>query len=333
MIQWPERYADFAERVASATPLAPIAEGLIYDAATHLLCGAPRSGKTWFSLEAAVACSTGTPIGGLRGVAKPVGVLYCTEEDAERRVHDRIGGLLRGRGIDAIPETLFVSVGRRVPFDDGKWLAEIEKAIRRESIRVVIFDPLVLFSAKVGTTAAEFQAVNLFLRRLALETKCAVIVVHHDTKPLAGIARDTRDPAQRASGGGIFAAMDSPIWFKRQTDTAFVATPDQWKFCETPPPFGLSLSIDGDLRDRRYRLIASSAAIATAKDAKKPRPNRILDALGSEPGLTQTALRERVGGKAETLPDDLAMLQSRGLVVKRDGGFYLTAQKLEADAA
>jgi hypothetical protein len=315
---WPEPYAAWDERIANEKHKPAIAPDFLFTETTYLLCGQPRAGKSAFAVDLAVGCATGTPITGSIPVTEPVNVLYCTEEDAEQFVRARIGGCLRARGITMKPATLYMSVWRGVSFDDEKngaeWRATIAHVVKESDIRVVVFDPLINFTTKVGTNAAEFQPKNLFLRGLALDGNCAVVVVHHEAKtPFT----ESRAPAQRASGGGVFAAMDCPISFKALSNTAFVATPDQWKHAATPPPFGLTLTVEPDV----YRLVATRAP-ESATTAKASRVERIIAFVNETPGESKTAIKQAVGGYAGTFNRDYVLALNSGRIVESDRKIY-----------
>lgn len=79
----------------------PIVGGLIDAETTHLFSAPPRSGKTWCGLDLVTSATTGTPFAGIFPVSDPVKALYVSDEDAGRRIYERLMGLLRGRGITA----------------------------------------------------------------------------------------------------------------------------------------------------------------------------------------------------------------------------------------
>src|SRR5262249_34692312 len=77
-----------------------------------LFHGDPRARKSWAALDMAVAMATGTPAFGLERFtpAKPINVLYTSQEDSPFDVRLRAKALLKGRGIEQFPETLAFSV-------------------------------------------------------------------------------------------------------------------------------------------------------------------------------------------------------------------------------
>jgi len=64
-----------------------------------IVAGAPKVGKSWLTLQAAVAIATGTSLLG-KQADKPRPVLYYGLEDGERRFQKRIAALTDGRGMD-----------------------------------------------------------------------------------------------------------------------------------------------------------------------------------------------------------------------------------------
>src|SRR5436190_2207369 len=107
-----EPLPEFAERLAASEPPIEVVKDFLWTETTHLFFGLPRSGKSLFAQETAVACATGTAIAGRLDLPnrEPVAVAYLTEEDGPSYVCDRMRGFLVGRGLTSLPPTLYVSV-------------------------------------------------------------------------------------------------------------------------------------------------------------------------------------------------------------------------------
>jgi RecA-family ATPase len=102
----------------------------------------------------------------------------------------------------------------------------------------VTFDPLRSLTA-AADQARELKPIVTFLRRLMRETGCAVLIVHHHTKP--GEKPDQRRRPQRASGGGIFSIADAPIHVETIDQNRRLLVPTAFKFCADPAPITLTL--------------------------------------------------------------------------------------------
>ena len=171
-----------------------------------MLHGQPRDGKTWVSLEIAIAAALAVPAFDLPRLtpSRPCVVLIVSNEDAEHRYADRARMLLAGRGVFSAPDTIHFIVGLGCNLDDPSWQARLITEAKRLGAELIILDPLRSLTSAVDQGPSELQPLASYLRRLVRETGAALLAVHHDTKPPAGIA-DTRRRAQRASGGAIFS--------------------------------------------------------------------------------------------------------------------------------
>ena len=86
------------------------------------------------------------------------------------------------------------------------------------------------------------------------ETGSAVVLGHHDTKPIAG-KPDERAKPQRASGGGIFSIADAPIHAELVgPGSRTILTPSHYKFSTAPDPFVIQLEADDPKRPTWVRL-------------------------------------------------------------------------------
>ena len=70
---------------------------------THLLCGAPKAGKSWLALWLAIQLTNGAPVWDTP--TEPCGVLYLCLEDTENRVKERLHKIA-----DSVSRNLHVAV-------------------------------------------------------------------------------------------------------------------------------------------------------------------------------------------------------------------------------
>ena len=275
-----------------------------------MLHGQPRDGKTWVSLEFAVAVVLGSSAFGLASlVASRAGaVLIIGNEDAESAYVDRLGQMCRGRGVDpATLADLHFMVRMGVSVDEAAWQVRIIAEAKRVGAVLIIIDPLRSVTARTDQGPAEFQPVALYLRRLLSETGAAIVVVHHDQKPQPGVV-DTRKRAQRASGGGIFSNVDAPIQVVNGGDGRTLLTPDGFKHAPDPAPLVIVRQHEGDA----VRLVAETTTAATVADVELHA--RILAFLGDTPGLPGSKVAEGIRAKKKATLDALHVLQAAGKV-------------------
>lgn len=275
-----------------------------------MLHGQPRDGKTWVSLEFAVAVALGASAFGLPALtaARAGAVLIIGNEDAEGAYVDRLGQMCRGRGIDASTLAhLHFMVRMGVSLDDATWQVRIIAEAKRLAVALIVIDPLRSVTARTDQGPAEFQPVALYLRRLLSETGAAIVLVHHDQKPQPGIV-DTRRRAQRASGGGIFSNVDAPIHVVSGGDGRTLLTPEGFKHAPDPDPLAIVRQHDGDA----VRLVAETTTAASVADVELH--TRILGFLGHTPGVPGSKVAQGVRANKRATLNALRALQAAGQV-------------------
>lgn len=304
---WIEPARDFL--AAEDPPEVFLVEELLPAGVLCLVHGEPRARKSWFALELAVAIASGTPAFGLArfSVREPAAVLYSSQEDARPRVRKRAQRFLRGRGL-ANPPGLYFSVHADINLEDEAWQQTMIQGCQERGIKAVILDPIRRYSPNVDKGPAEVRAVTQFLRRLAIEAECTVVIVHHDVKP--GKDEDTRRRGHRASGGDWFAASEAPIHLEPAGRDASLVVPEDYKFSEDPKPF--VFRIEGTSEAPTVRLVAESASAADAKALVDE--EKVLAYLAEHPGVPTNALRKAVRLGKDTLPEVLASLERSGQV-------------------
>src|SRR5207253_6557996 len=134
---------------------------------------------------------------------------YLTEEDAARKLAQRLRQFMVGMGILTAPN-LHVSACKGLDLDDPATQDAIILWALDVRCDVLIIDPVRSVTACADQGPRELKPFASFLRRLIRETGCSVWLVHHDVKPVVG-QHDSRRRPQRASGGGVFSIADNPI--------------------------------------------------------------------------------------------------------------------------
>lgn len=143
-----------------------------------VLAGAPKVGKSYFSLEIALAVS----IGGLALNAKDVekgSVLYLALEDTKRRIKARIqeAGLSSYDGLDKL------TIVNKIPGQADGGLIYIREWLEgHEDAKLIIVDPLQKFNPprkKSGDLNGEGYKVISDIKALADEFNVAALIVDH----------------------------------------------------------------------------------------------------------------------------------------------------------
>jgi hypothetical protein len=208
----PETFTAEALQTMTFEPLSYLLPGLVPEGCV-LLVSRPKLGKSWLSLDKAIAVATG---GFVLGELKPASgdVLYLALEDGRRRLQRRMTRLLRPFSNKWPPGLKFATEWPRA--DQGgiaaieKWILDTVAADRRP--RLVVVDTLAQF--RTHTTGQnvyleDYRAIA-GLQGLASKHNLTIIIVHHDRKSGADDVFDT------VSGSlGLTGAADTIMIMKR----------------------------------------------------------------------------------------------------------------------
>ena len=317
---WVERATEFAERLRNQPAPRWLVPELIKEDAITLLHGQPRSMKTFAALEIAVAVAAGARAFHLgRFQCDPAPVLYVTEEDSEYDILNRIEGIARAHRLESLPEGLHLLVRKGVSLDDVESRTRLLKFVERAGIRLIIFDPTRALTACVDGGPRDLKPFSDFLRNLRRSTGAAIILSHHDTKP-SPRGDDTRDHAQKASGGGIFSVSDAPIHAVRQGDGKTLLVPSNFKFAQADPvPVLVTVSTVATTTASELE-ISVRGETKLEQDATDERiQGAILEALKQRPCATQDALFRAVSANRESFRASLRRLALRKALVITKG--------------
>ena len=172
-----------------------------------ILQGNPGEGKTYFAMQLAAACTGRKPLPGM-DVIEPFNMIYQTAEDG---LGDTIRPRLEEAGAD---------LERILVIDDGdKPLTltdeRLEKAIRENSARLVIIDPIQAFlGADVDMNRAnEVRPVFRKLGDIAQDNRAAILLIGHLNKA------NGMSSLQRGLGStDIIAAVRSALFIGKLKD-------------------------------------------------------------------------------------------------------------------
>src|SRR5438445_6946246 len=92
-------------------------------------------------------------------------VAYITEEDSERRIHERIGWLLAGRCLATAPDNFWLWVRRGISIDDPLWQRGIIEEANRLRIQFLGLDPFRGLTSRADQGPAELAPVVGFIRQ------------------------------------------------------------------------------------------------------------------------------------------------------------------------
>lgn len=287
---------------------------------TSILSAAPKSGKSWLVLQACMAVAAGAPLWPGREPEIAGDTLYLDLEGADRRLQERISGLLKsfpaGTSLDRF-------------FYETEWpRAEAGVAKLREWLtnhpeaRLVVIDTLASFRdpdpGRKSAYMADY-AVGEMLKPLVREFPVAITLVSHTRKMAAG------DPMDRISGTqGLVGSMDNYMILSRSSGAMDAELVVNGRDIREPKELALQT-----LKNGGWRCVGNSYDIKRSDER-----NDVLKALTSLGGVGTS--REVHGAldssvTLNTLRKRLERMVEAGEIIK-SGTFYTlleTAAKAE----
>ena len=283
-------------------------EELVPYRAITVIGGLPKSGKSWLSIDLAIALAAGQPFLGkaLGGTYSRAGII-C-EEDVRQEIQKRIWWLARGRGIDPrdLHERLFVSAQSGFRLDDPKMAVTLLDWIKKLQLDVVVFDPIRRLHGMNENDSTEMQKVFTVLRQVAKET--TVIVVAHTRKHNG----EGSTPGHLLRGSGdLWALARAVLGVKRNNEVMTIEADGNYVTSNDPLRLAFVVEENADgTKVARFDRDQQSAGGVVDLDAQ------ILQAIEEAGGLTTTQLRERGFAGHGALDKALADLYTAGKLRK-----------------
>jgi hypothetical protein len=175
-----------------------IVDGLLAEGSA-ILAGRPKIGKSWLSLQLAIAVARGAKVFG-QATTNGGDVAYLALEDNARRLKSRLAKLLDG---SKPPARLWVFTEWR-RMDDGGLEALDAWLTGATEPRLVIIDTLARFKSRRGRNVDPYDhdhAVMSQLTQLAGKHRVAILLVHHTRKALSDDFIDSVTGTLGLSGG------------------------------------------------------------------------------------------------------------------------------------
>jgi hypothetical protein len=177
----PERYVirDASFALAPHPPIKWIIDQLISTGSLSMFFGDPGTKKTFSMLSLAVCVALGKPWLDFETTTRKV--LIVDEESGEPRLALRLGKAIRGELGDESTPIKFVSHGG-FNLDDKKGEDELQNLIKTTGAGLVIIDALAEIMNGDENSKQDTHPVFAALRRIAEETRAAIIPIHHSNK-------------------------------------------------------------------------------------------------------------------------------------------------------
>jgi hypothetical protein len=269
--------------------------------------GDPRTMKSLGTAEEIVAAATCTPAYGLKRFTpdRAFRCLYCSQEDAAPRVRPRFRGLLKGRGIEAIPETLGFAVFKGIDFDNKEWQERFVNGVIDAGYELVAIDPIRGFTANADKGPSDVMPIVKAVFRPLTVKGITVHIVHHDTKPPSA-GPDMRRRSHRASGGGWFSASECPVSFEKICEGRSLVTPEDFKFSSDPKPFTITYKEEGD----KIWLIGEDSSADEAQTLAID--EKVISYLSEHPAASGSALAKAIHVRKDAVLDSTTRLFEAG---------------------
>jgi hypothetical protein len=299
-----------AEIADPTAPLRWLLSDLFLVGAAGILGGAPKTGKSFFALELAVAVASATAAAGRFAVSMPGPVLLWAAEDPPAVVVQRLAALAAGRAhaLATLPVVVIVEPGVRLP--DG--LERLAATVAHIAPRLLILDPLIRLHRADENSAADMAVILDGLRGLARATECAILLVHHTRKAPAG---SVAGHGLRGSSD-LHAFGDTNLYLRRVGPDAMLELRIEHRAAACPPPLRLHLHTQESAAGPTARFVCDDAPPAD------PLRERALALVRRASAAVATdALRTTLGVRKQTLVALLQHLAAEGLIRRagRDG--------------
>lgn len=159
-----------------------LVEDVLLQHGLAVLVAAPKSTKSFFSLELCASLALGVDFLGHYRSAEACRVLYFGAEDTEGIIHERLVGILRAKGFSEANNLgiLTSSEGLRLDTEDG--YAKLVEQIELFQPKLLVLDCLYAIHRVSENDSGSILPVLERLREIREKHKTAVLLVHHTAK-------------------------------------------------------------------------------------------------------------------------------------------------------
>jgi hypothetical protein len=297
-------------------PLRWVLPGLVPEGLA-LLVGPPKSGKSWFSLDVALAVAGGECALGSVEVEEPRPVLLLALEDGDRRLQERARLLLDGRPIPRLLSRMTRTVPGRVVETITEWLRTVEGE------PLVILDTLgkAMPPALPGENAyaRDYRLTGALKRITDDRPGMALLALHHTRKAEAA------DFVDGVSGtNGIAGAADSVLLLARsRVDSAGMLSVTGRDVIEAE--YAVTIT-EGQWRLTGDGLAAAAKAAETARatvNLAEPSAEIVRFVAGHPEGVRAADVAEVIATDAGDAGRRLRRLAEAGRVGRAERGLYV----------
>ena len=300
-----------------------LVEGLWTQQGVGLLCGSPKSCKTWLALELALSVASKTPMLGKYEVIDSGAVLLFAAEDAPAMVRARLSGMAQQRGLSLTDLPLHLVMQRSLRLESAEDQARLRATVARYRPKLLVLDPFVRLSSIDENSSREVSAVLAYLRSISTEHEAAILVVHHARKSNGSGA--AAGLALRGSGD-FWAWGDSNLYLSREQNRLRLVV--EHRSAATPDPIALELCSE---RPGGPYLRLCDAVLPELPE-QRLLPDRVVEALRCAGGSRRLDdIRTDLGVRMQRVVDALRQLESEHTVRRVEGEWHLTPKPRQAN--
>lgn len=204
-----------------------VLENLLPADSKIIFSGKPkRAFKSWMAYAIALSVASGKALGPLVPVNKlGARVLVLAAEGGKTKNRNRFLWLGKGLGIDIAAlqaKGMFkFSFKEPILLKNPEWVYKIARYVRKNDIRLLIIDPLIMFSG-VDENKSDQLAIIMHAINEIGKNGCAVIFVHHLTKSMYSSksgSETARDIDEEIRGSSALAGFYDSHWaFRKKHD-------------------------------------------------------------------------------------------------------------------
>jgi hypothetical protein len=273
--------------------------------------------------------------GNVQRATTQAAVLWADFDNGPRTMHERVEAVCRAR--DLSEDAPFYYVSMPTPWLDASdfdSVLEFAGIVERLGVKLVIVDNLRDVSGKVDENSAEMGNVLSHFRRLAEDTRSAVVIVHHQRKS-SGFTGRAGDALRGHSS--IEAALDLALLVEREEYADSVKVTATKVRGADVYPFGALFTYEhkpGTAELAKARFFGQEVEDLTSDPAIR---RAILEEVKTDPGINKgtltDAVKERLGGEPglHRIGQQIDHLAADGKLAMKVGAYNAHCYRIPAD--
>jgi hypothetical protein len=294
-----------------------VIQGILYNGLT-VFAGRPKVGKSWLTLQLALAVAQGEKLMGALDVNAPGGVVYIALEESQSRTATRMQRLV---GTESPFLQNISMVYEMSPLKQGG-AEQLEKILADRHPSLVIIDTFLALvgggSERRDVLRSEYQEMKT-VADIARRAETAMVLVHHMRKSVVG--ENGIDSV--AGSTGVTAAADAIWTLKREDQQTGMCSFDVVGREVEEQSLAIRFRKDDPLG---WEMVGQGFEIKAVKDQRE-----IVTLLREEGALTPAKVATLLRMNANHVRASLQQMHEMGLVNKQHSGSYTLTRGYEPE--